>query len=69
MKLTVIIYPKNDIERVDAALMANEIAGTWIETSTEVKFTLETESKEEMLNAISKVEHYCSRSIFYSSSK
>lgn len=67
MKLTVTIYPRDDVEREMAANFAHEVVGNWTETDTEVKFTLETDNRHVINDAAARAEYFNSRTINYSS--
>lgn len=67
MKLTVIIYPRDDVEREEAANLAHQLVGNWTETDTEVKFTLETEDQHLLYELIAQAEQFNARTINYSS--
>lgn len=67
MKLTVIIYPRDDVEREAAADFAHQMVGNWTETDTEVKFTLETEDQHLLYELIAQAERFNARTINYSS--
>lgn len=67
MKLTVIIYPRDDVEREEAANFAHQMVGNWTETNTEVKFTLETEDQHLLYGLIARAEQFNARTINYSS--
>ena len=67
MKLTVIIYPRDDVEREEAANLAHQMVGNWTETGTEVKFTLETEDQHLLYGLIAQAERFNARTINYSS--
>lgn len=67
MKLTVIIHPRDDVEREEAANFAHQMVGNWTETDTEVKFTLETEDQHLLYELIARAEQFNVRTINYSS--
>lgn len=67
MKLTVIIYPRDDVEREEAANLAHQMVGNWAETDTEVKFTLETKDQHLLYELIARAEQFNARTINYSS--
>lgn len=67
MKLAVIIYPRDDVEREEAANLAHQMAGNWVETETEVKFTLETDDQHLLYELIAQAEQFNAHTINYSS--
>lgn len=66
MKLTVVIYPRDSVEREIAADFAHEVAGSWTETETEVKFALESNDWHTINNVVKRAEEFRNHSIAYS---
>lgn len=67
MKLTIIINPRDDAERELAAEVARHTVGHWTENSTEVRYTLETDSRTDVIAAMSDAEAFPERTIIFRS--
>lgn len=67
MKLTVIINPRDDAERELAAMVARHTVGHWTENNTEVRYTLETDSRTAIIAAMSDAEAFPERTIIFRS--
>ena len=67
MRLTVIINPRDDAERELAARVARHTVGHWTENSTEVRYTLETDSRTDVIAAMSDAEAFPERTIIFRS--
>ena len=67
MKLTIIINPRDDAERELAARVARCTVGHWTENSTEVCYTLETDSRTDIMAAMSDAEAFPERTIIFRS--
>lgn len=66
MKLAITIYPRDNVEREIAADFAHEVAGSWIETDTEVKFVLESNDWHTINSVVERAEEFRSHNIAYS---
>ena len=66
MKLAVVIYPRDSMEREIAADFAHEVAGNWVETETEVKFALESNDWHTINSIVKRAEEFRNHSIAYS---
>lgn len=58
MKMAVVIYPQDSVERESAANLALNAVGNWAETDTEVRFVLESDDKDLIDGTIAKVEEF-----------
>lgn len=67
MKLTIIINPRDDAERELAAMVARHTVGQWTENSAEVRYTLETDSRTDVIMAMSDAEAFPERTIIFRS--
>lgn len=67
MKLTIIINPRDDAERELAAMVARHTVGQWTENSTEVRYNLETDSRTDVIAAMSDAEAFPARTIIFRS--
>ena len=67
VKLTIIINPRDDAERELAASVARHTVGQWTENSTEVRYTLETDSRTDVIAAMSDAEAFPERTIIFRS--
>lgn len=67
MQLTIIINPRDDAERELAARVARHTVGHWTENSTEVRYTLETDSRTAVIAAMSDAEAFPERTIIFRS--